>query len=184
MKKYVITLSKQFMKGHQKAGESTYFKEQLLNTLFDNAGISACDCCEYKTRNCDLCGHKASNFRKKLHTIRGNYELWKKRIDEVQKGNAVLSIRQWSDKQYRSKQEVICELSAKDGVGIQKLLSMDDICAYYVKSDKIRNVLGEDLETVANNDGLSIDEFKCWFKNKLPTPNSPMAIIHFTKFRY
>ena len=184
MKTYVITLSKQFMKGHPKAGENTYFKEQLLNTLLDKAGVSACDCCDYKTRDCDSCGHKASNFRKKIHTIRGNYELWKKRIDEVQKGNAVISIRQWSDKPYRSKQEVICELYSKDGVGIQKLRSMDDIFAYYVKSDKGRNVLGEYLETVANNDGLSIDEFKYWFKKKLPTPSNPMAIIHFTKFRY
>lgn len=77
MKTYVITLSKQFMKGHPKAGESTHFKEQLLNALLDNAGVSACDCCDYKTRNCDSCGHKASNFRKKIHTIRNNYSLWK-----------------------------------------------------------------------------------------------------------
>lgn len=178
MKTYVITLSKQFMKGHPKDGESTYFKEQLLNTLFDNAGISACDCCEYKTRNCDLCGHKASNFRKKLHTIRGNYELWKKRIDEVQKGNAVLSIRQWSDKPYRSKQEIICELSAKDGIGIQTLE-----CDYpfaLVINDKSLHL--RDQKILAVNDGLDYEDWVKWFD--LENASGKKAIIHFTKFRY
>ena len=40
----------------------------------------------------------------KIHTIRANYPLWEKRIKEVQFGEAVLSLRYWSDKPYKSEQ--------------------------------------------------------------------------------
>lgn len=53
---------------------------------------------------------------KKIHTIRNNYEFWKKRIDEVQNGNAVLSIRVWTGKPYASPQEEITYLTDEDGV--------------------------------------------------------------------
>lgn len=65
MKTYVLILSRTFPAYHPKAGQPTYFKEQLQNTLLDIAGVSACDCCKYETRNCDTCGHNAVNFRKK-----------------------------------------------------------------------------------------------------------------------
>ncbi|WP_233247057.1 hypothetical protein [Prevotella sp. oral taxon 376] len=57
----------------------------------------------------------------KIHTIRLNYPLWEKRIEEVQGGKAVLSIRQWAGKPGHSKQIEIARLTAKDGAGIQKL---------------------------------------------------------------
>jgi hypothetical protein len=36
-------------------------------------------------------------------------------------------------------------------------------------------------EDVAKNDGLSFDDFCEWFKVR---QNSPMAVIHFTEWRY
>ena len=54
----------------------------------------------------------------KIHTIRANYELWEKRIAEINKGNAVLSVRVWTGKPYRSKQR---EMFAFESVGIEKL---------------------------------------------------------------
>lgn len=39
---------------------------------------------------------------KKLHTCRANYSLWKKRIDEVNEGKAILVIYEWTDKPYNS----------------------------------------------------------------------------------
>lgn len=61
----------------------------------------------------------------KIHTIRANFPLWEKRIAQIQKGEAVLSIRQWTGKPYRSKQVEIARLSYEDGVGIQELRLTD-----------------------------------------------------------
>lgn len=147
-KTYVITLSKNFLKGHPKAGQPTNFKDKFLSG-------------------------------EKIHTIRGNYPLWEKRIKEVQEGKAILSIREWIGVPYKEKQVVIKDLTVDDGVGIQKLTFeagnfgsqfVDDAYCYAV------------LETPAKNDGLSFEDFKDWFKKyKL---SEPMAIIHFTNFRY
>lgn len=40
----------------------------------------------------------------KRHTIRGNYKLWKHRIEQVKAGKAYLSLRYWTGKPYASKQ--------------------------------------------------------------------------------
>ena len=102
MKTYVITLSKTFPKGHIRAGEPTNFAHLLGN------GLNLTD------DGLQLCKHK-------IHTIRGNYPLWARRIAEVERGEACLSIRQWADKPYRSTQVEIARLGKDDGVGIQKL---------------------------------------------------------------
>lgn len=111
----------------------------------------------------------------KKHTIRGNYELWKKRFEEIERGEAYLSVREWTGKPYRSKQREVCLLSKKsNGIGIQRL---DIGC------DRI-SVDGHDisLKELAANDGLSLDDWREWFKEADLT--KPLAIIHFTKFRY
>ena len=40
----------------------------------------------------------------KITSIRFNYELWRKRFEKINKGEAVLSVRSWEGKPYRSKQ--------------------------------------------------------------------------------
>ena len=44
---------------------------------------------------------------KKIHTIRRNYDLWRLNAEKMQRGGYALSIRQWIDKPYRSKQREI-----------------------------------------------------------------------------
>lgn len=118
----------------------------------------------------------------KLHTIRANYPLWEKRIKEVQAGRAVLSIRQWTGKPYRSKQVEIARLTADDSVSIQKLSFDKDKDG--VPSLKYFNINGKyiDREILANNDGLSKEDWQEWFRSY--DLSKPMVIIHFTKFRY
>ena len=117
-------------------------------------------------------------FRKnKLHTIRANYPLWKKRIAEVQRGEAVLSVRQWSGRPYMSKQETIATLTADDGVGIQKLT--------FFSGRIINPTVGKyqpSVKEIAHNDGLGSTYWLYWFKNY--DLSQPLAIIHFTPFRY
>lgn len=156
MKTYVITISKHFLTTHKRAGEETHFKEKFLL----GQGLT-----DYDTPS-----------MAKIHTIRANYPLWEKRIKEVQEGRAVLSIRQWTGKPYRSKQVEIARLTTEDGVGIQLLELTNDLSECIVGDHRHSYV------SVAKNDGLHpadwLDWFSCYDLSK------PMAIIHFTKFRY
>lgn len=176
MKTYVITLSKKFPKGHRKEGKPTFFKEQLQNALLADAGVSACDCCKYETRNCRACGYEATKSHEKLHTIRANYDLWAKRFEEVERGEACMSVREWTDKPYRSPQVEITRLTKENGIGIQKTELTNDL-AECIIGGRHFNYVG-----IAQNDGLHPADWLDWFKSYDYT--KPMAIIHFTGFRY
>ena len=113
---------------------------------------------------------------KKIHTIRGNFSLWEKRIAHIQKGEAVLSVRQWTGKPYQSKQVEIARLTAEDGVGIQELKLTDLSRPTTINGQRI------ELPLLAQNDGLGFNDWFYWFEKY--DLSKPLAIIHFTKFRY
>ena len=161
MKTFVLLVSRTFPKGHKREGEPTFFVEKILAAL----GFS----------------YLNDENIKKFHTCRKNYELWAKRIKEVQEGKAILSLRYWSDKPYRSKQIEFAVLDKDSGVGVQKLLFGINDLLYPIAGEGIW-LRGLNLENLAKNDGLSIDDFKDWFKNY--DLSKPMAIIQFTEFRY
>lgn len=176
MKTYVITLSQVFPTGHSQSGNETNFKFEFLLGQH-------CPDCEMKQ---DLSGEEISRcnscvracLRPKLHTIRANYPMWEKRIGEVQSRQAVLSVRQWTGKPYRSPQVEVAKLTSEDGVGIQKLAFCGELSRF-----KIENGINIPItEELAQNDGLSLENWIEWFKGY--DLNQPMAIIHFTKFRY
>ena len=153
MKTFVLTVSRVFPATHKRKGEQTYFADRILS------GQTI-----------------PSNKWMKIHTIRANYELWEKRIKQVQEGKAILSIRYWLDKPYRSKQVEICQLDKDSGIGVQKIF-IDGIYRYKIDDGDLQ--WGSD--DLAKNDGLSVEDFKEWFRCY---DLRPMAIIHFTKFRY
>jgi len=129
---------------------------------------------------------KTTGFKKKIlsgekkHTIRQNYEFWKKRIDEVNAGKAILSVRQWSGKPYNSKQTEIKKFKQGE-VGYQRITATggaDDIGintgdGFYMLSYKR-------ILTVAKNDGVPINLFRKFFSGGVLDG----VIIHFTKLRY
>lgn len=114
----------------------------------------------------------------KKHTIRNNYPLWEKRINEVLQGKAIISLRVWEDKPYRSKQRIIKDLTVSDGVGIQ-LLDCDKPFAWEIDEKGLDKSI---MSTLANNDGLSYEDFDSWFD--IENARGQKAIIHFTNFRY
>lgn len=116
----------------------------------------------------------------KIHTIRENYDFWERRIKEVERGEAVLVVREWEGKPYRSKQRTIAILTADNGVGIQRCILRHETVGG-VMIDKPPFWMEEATSEVSENDGLSLNDFKDWFKGK---DTVPMAIIHFTDFRY
>ena len=160
MKTYVITLSQNFPATHKRAGEKTLFRDAFEAGQVFNRGSE----CLY--------------VRPKLHTIRANYPLWEKRIKEVQDGNAALSVRQWTGKPYRSKQVEIARLTVANGVGIQMLRFLGD----NFNGGYIRNGVFPSDKILAKNDGLSLADWEAWFRGY--DLSKPLAIIHFTKFRY
>ena len=160
MKTYVLTVSKTFPKTHKRAGEPTFFKDKIiLDRAFGNG---------------------------KIHTIRSNYQYWKNIVEKIQAGEAILSIRYWSGKPYKSKQVEICQLDKDSGVGVQEL----DMSAFkrvglpFINFRDESGVGSKHINALelSDNDGLSYDDFKEWFKDY--DMSKPMAVIHFTKFRY
>lgn len=153
MKTYVLTLSQVFPAMHPRKGEPTGFKEKVEAAIKQLEG-------EWW----------------KEHTIRGNYELWRKRFEEIDASNACLSIRIWSGKPYHSKQVEIARLTKEDGIGLQKLEYNFKECLLHIGN------LVLDPEELALKDGLTRKDWENWFKGY--NFSNPLAIIHFTKFRY
>lgn len=169
MNAYVVTLSKVFPTTHKRKGEPTNFAEQLLNAIWKAHNM--------KTRFQDL--------GIKLHTIRGNYELWEKRFKKIDEGKAFLSIRCWTGKPYHSKQVEICKLKKSDGISIQRLEFQRErgiwFTQYITERPIVRNTIVP-IKCLAENDGLTVDDWREWFKSN--DLSKPLAIIQFTKFRY
>lgn len=111
----------------------------------------------------------------KLHTIRGNYDLWAKRFEQINKGEALLSVRIWSGVPYRSEQRELFSFSKCDGIGLQKLENPNNMEFASVEGRQV------DWRLIAENDGLTFEDFCEWFKVRTA---EPMAVIHFTNFRY
>jgi hypothetical protein len=115
----------------------------------------------------------------KSHTIRANYAFWKKRFEQIADGKACLSIRQWVGKPYSkgSTQREIARLTREDGIGIQKLEFVDGKLGL----GRI-GIVYQRKHELAKRDGLSFEDWQEWFRHYDLT--KPMAIIHFTSFRY
>lgn len=119
----------------------------------------------------------------KIHTIRKNYPLWKKRIEQVQKGEAILSIRVWTGTPYKSPQKEIIQLNQSSGIGVQPIY-IDFVNQWFETplDDNEKDFYYHTTKDLSKNDGLSEDDFEKWFKGT--SLDEKLVIIHFTKFRY
>lgn len=155
IKTHFLMVSEVFPAYHPKKGKSTSFRYMINEALMPDL-------------NSLIIG-------KKLHTLRENYTYWEKIINEVLAGEAVLSLRVWAGKPYYSSHIEFKQLDSSSGLGIQKLEHPDNFVYATIDGKKY------DWADVANNDGLNFLDFCDWFKVRKP---DPMAVIHFTKFRY
>jgi hypothetical protein len=159
--RYRMPVSVKFPAKHKRSGEPTNFVEKIKASR----------------------GLVQLNGFSKIHTIRANYDLWAKCFEKINKGEAVLELYYWSGKPYNSKSVTICQLGKDDGIGMQKIeFDPKEILKPFVEDVYINNVSFIDSELIAKNDGLSLDDFKEWFKGY--DISKQMAIIHFTPFRY
>lgn len=187
IKRYRLGVSRTFPKGHARAGQPTEFVEKIIAALIDySTGAEINELADFD-------GSTILTADPKLHTCRKNYELWAMRMNEVQEGQAVIELFYWSASPYNykrdgSKQVVFATLDKNTGCGVQELVfygnSIQIPCIdtkrtdYAIKSEG--NLFG--IQVLAKNDGLSFEDFKSWFNGS--DLSKPMAIIHFTKFRY
>lgn len=167
---YILTLSQNFPAKHPFAGKPTFFKTKL-----ENANVIPFD----ETNRQSV---PDGQPQMKLHTIRANYPLWAKRFEKINRGEACLSVRQWTGKPRHSPQEELFRLTREDGIGLQmiKFAQYSDGKIYM----DCAHIEGKDIkgETIARNDGLSYSDWQAWFRNY--DLSHPLAIIHFTNFRY
>lgn len=167
---YVITLSRVFPAKHPRAGQPTNFR-----AAFNNAQM----CAKCRKKALGMCARECVVGYLKNHTMRGNYDLWAKRFEKIERGEACLSVRQWTGKSYASKQVEIMRLTREDGIGLQRLtFDFDELNKPRING----SVLDPSAKDLARNDGLSYEDWSNWFKGY--DLSKPLAIIHFTNFRY
>lgn len=99
------------------------------------------------------------------------------------RGGYTLSVRQWIDKPYRSKQHEI--YNQNKPIGVERIR-----IEYNAKRDEIIPLVNGQFvcaARIASNDGLTLDDFKDWFVGEKRHKEDCIfngVIIHFTQFRY
>ena len=171
---YQIAVSRTYQSTHPRKGEKTYFVEQIKNAILDGLYL-------LKPDGTIITG-------KKLHTCRKNYKLWVKRMEKVQAGLAVIDLFYWELTGGRftrvNTKTVFATLDKDSGCGVQELKFDEGDWSYATvdvgKCDT--KTLFPSYNKLAGNDGLSVQDYEDWFKNS--DFSKPLAIIHFTPFRY
>jgi len=178
IKTYVIFVSRAYPAYHPRKGQPTNFVEKINSSILLN-GLKKKLNATFITEPSDL----------KIHTFRGNFQLWEKRVNEVLAGNAVIVIKYHTLGRYvkGNKQIEFVKLDKDSGVGIQEAIYESNFEEpYNGMAIKCEDGIFRDFPfyKLAANDGLSNKDFADWFKKGKYNLKEPMACIHFTSFRY
>ena len=147
----ILTFSRTFPAYHAKRGEPTHFVEKIWKYLYDLPGISW-GVGEYQQRHDTHFGPEqvisVHDFAPKLHTIRQGHR-WK--------AGDMFSPRVWSGKPYNSKQ-----IEIAPPMEVKRVWAFEIIEGRWrLSNDEIDAV---DLNTIAENDGLTLRDFYEWFR--------------------
>lgn len=161
----VITYSRTFPKVHPRSGQSTFFVEKIWKWYYDYKDGDVRDLLWYNEQYDNQFGvdeiKNIHSYHPKWHTIRSG-----KRFKKGDK----FSPRIWSGKPYASPQITIApdititetfdfEIKVLGGI----ISVFVDGWPFYQEDGDI--LTGEDdLRKLAENDGLTLDDFKAWFK--------------------
>ena len=146
----VLTCSRFFPKGHPKAGQETDFVEKVYNSLYPGIAL---DNIPGSLRQI-IDDYALTNSLPKHHTIRAGNR-WK--VGDM------ISLRIWSDKPYRSKQIEFAQVEVKKTWEIE--FRPVKYNGEVVIMGFINGKLVDDLQALqlANNDGLTLEDFERWF---------------------
>lgn len=119
---------------------------------------------------------------RKKHTIRQNYEEWRRRFTQIEQGQACLAVEEWSGKPFKSKVNTIKRLTNRDEIGLAKLSFDKDIL---IDNDINQKTFSFDsfIDILASHDGLLLEDFLAWFPD-IKNHKEPLALIYLCSFRY
>ncbi len=167
LKTYVIFVSRTYPAYHSKKGQLTHFIDRIIYGI------------KYHNTNYHPNFHWGND---KIHTFRGNYQLWKKRVDEVLDGKAVIVLKYHSLGRYvkGNKQIEFVRLDKNSGVGVQKAELNFKTLVSRIDED----AFNQNIDQLGRNDGLEWEDFREWFLKGKYDLREPLACIQFTSFRY
>lgn len=152
----VLTCSRHFPKGHPKAGQPTYFVEKIWKSIWDDypgASNPLYPYWEQYDQAFPLAFNDKENIHQhqpKHHTIRAGNR-WKT--------GDMASLRIWSGVPRRSKQIEFAQVEVKKVWDIE--ISDGN---YSIDTIQIGSFIPDsELAVIANNDGLSVEDFWSWF---------------------
>lgn len=176
-------VSRVFPKSHPRSGQLTNFVPKILSVCGSDVPYTAAGqnlILDQKAYYSNYCFEQ--RFDPKRHTIRGNYDLWAKRAEKINRGEAVLSLRHWSGEPYKSKQVEFMQL---EKIGVEKVKITNWRSPEWEQEKRLWKTCIVDRvkpvtpATIAKNDGLSIEDFHAWFPKDFDG-----VIIHFTPMLY
>lgn len=162
----VRTFNRYFPKGHPKEGQETFFVEKIWKSLDYKLSQSLYFYLESFNYDSELllnfCNSiKSNSIDGKFHTIRAGKHF---------KDGDFFSPRVWSGKPYTSPQiQIAPDLEIKRVYDFRIEVEGDYICVFvdnypFYEENKTMVTQIEALEMLAQNDGLSLQDFKDWFK--------------------
>ena len=114
----------------------------------------------------------------KLHTIRANTELWRRRAAKIDAGEMELSIRVWSGRPYRSQQVEVARLTQLHVQSIEAVMGATDaLPRVWIDGQEVA-----DVEQVARNEGLELADWVGLFLKR--TNHYEGVVLQFGSFRY
>lgn len=161
----VITFSTRFPDYHFRKGEPTYFVEKFLKGLPDGTWETKSDL----VSELPLALDTWTKLQPKYHTIRAG-KRWK--------AGDYFSPRVWGNDvnpksgrsgAYHSKQIILTsDIVLTDVFDFEIKLDEADEPSIFINGKFYSHIGAEDSEKIANNDGITLDEFKSWFKYPKP----------------
>ena len=121
----------------------------------------------------------------KKHIIRRNLDIWKLNEERMKSGNYYISICQWAGKPYSSQHVEVARLNIPITVQPATISYHADTDSVSAKIDD-KEFFDADCFSIAQNEGLSISEFKEWFFGQNPSADKTFhgGIVHFTNLKY
>lgn len=96
----------------------------------------------------------------KTTTIRGNYDYWSNILDQVNAGKAILSIRYWIGKPYKSKQ---VEFSKCTKLVAKEVFITNGINGFQITVDDKYLYYPEKLALAQKEGFVQLENFEAWF---------------------
>lgn len=176
MKQIVLPLASRFPVGHLKKGQITGFPEKVIK---GTKRVSK------KYLAPSIYSYPYWRLKSNIRFYKGVFCLfghppgkWAYNVELINSHDAELSIRRWIGRPYHTPQ---LEVKRLKKIGIQQVQMTweSDIeqPTVFIDGKRILNV-----EQLAANDGMTLDDFVSWFFKTSDTFEG--VIIHFTDFRY